>query len=283
MDKQHLLENINHETAARPFSIHHTHVGGDNTNALYLHCHPEAEFFILDKGDISFCIENDSFDLHTGDTVFIPPNLIHNAVKIPGNDCTYDALVFSLPWACGIYANTIINSRENAVMIFRSQDAQSNEILSRLSAFKNYAVLPVRRYELKLQGEIMISLQEIYDRISEKSLFEPKDATLRSGIQASVDYMLNNFDKDLTLAEIARASGYSEGRFCHIFKEITGYTPFTYLNRIRIIKASEKIIITNEKITNIASENGFENMSYFNRVFRKHMGMSPKEYRARFR
>ncbi|MBR6477906.1 MAG: AraC family transcriptional regulator, partial [Lachnospiraceae bacterium] len=267
------LEKVNHETAARPFSIHHTYVGAENTNALYLHCHPEAEFFFLDEGELSFCVQDQVWELHGGDAVFIPPNLTHNASKALGTTCSYDALVFSMEWLSGylggegnLYVNTILRNRVESITIFRKEDPASKDMLHRLSHFREYADHPIHRYEMKLLGEVMISLQEIYNAVSDQMSVHEKTDVSREGVQKGIDYLMLHYSEDVTLAELVVSSGYSESHFCHRFKAVTGYAPFAYLNRIRVIKASERLITSDDKITNIAADCGFDNISYFNRV-----------------
>ena len=283
-EKQRLLENVSHETAARPFSIHHTEVGGENANALYLHCHPEAEFYYLEEGDVTFFVEEQSFELHAGDAMFIPPNLIHHASKADGMPCNYWALVFSLDWLSGylggegnLYVNTLLDHRQEAIMAIRA--STNSEILERLKHFRLYADRPIQEYELRLLGELMISVQEIYNVVSAKVRYNERTDAARLGVQKGIDYVMAHYDESVTLEALVECSGYSESHFCHRFKSATGYTPFAYLNRVRVIKAAELLVTTNEKITSIASKCGFDNISYFNRVFRKQMHMSPGQYR----
>ena len=282
------LEKVSHETAARPFSIHRTFVGGENPNALYIHCHPEAEFFFLEEGNVSFCVENENFDLCGGDAVFVPPYVTHNADKEPGKACRYNALVFSLEWLSGyaggegnLYVDTLLENRMESLMVFRHGDAGHKEVLERLSHFKTYADLPIHQYEMRLVGEMLMNLQEIYNAVTEKIMKREKTDASREGIRKAVDYLMRHFDEHISLDLLAEQSGYSESHFCHRFKTVTGYAPVAFLNRVRVIKATERLIISDDKITKIAADCGFDNISYFNRVFKGQMEMSPGEYRSR--
>lgn len=284
--KREIIENIDHVTEARPFSIHHTYVDGDNTNALYLHCHSEAEFFYLEEGQITFYIENQAFDLKAGDAMFIPPNLAHNAEKEKGMACKYSAVVFSLDWLSGysgsdgnIYTNTLADRAHDFIRSIQKSDKSNAELLERLARFHDYMDLPIQTYEMRLLGELMINIQEIYNAVSKEKNYRHKSDSTRVAIQRGIDYMMCHFDEEIKLEALVESSGYSESHFCHRFKAITGHTPVTYLNRVRVIKAAELLVTTNEKITSIASKCGFDNISYFNRVFRKQMNMSPGQYR----
>ena len=67
--------------------------------------------------------------------------------------------------------------------------------------------------------------------------------------------------------------------FCRYFKENLGKTATEYINEVRVEKAAEALIETDEKIINIAQNSGFENMGYFIRRFKKEKGVTPSEYR----
>ena len=64
-----------------------------------------------------------------------------------------------------------------------------------------------------------------------------------------------------------------------IFKQEMGLSPWDALNRFRILRACELLKTTSVSITEIAAQVGFEDSSYFGRVFQQHVGSSPKKYR----
>lgn len=285
-EKKTILEKVNHETEARPFSIHRTYVGEENASALYLHCHPEAELFYLEEGTITFWVEDRSFTLHAGDGIFVPPNLTHHAEKRLGEACSHRAVVFSLEWLAGylgetgnLYVNAILNHRPESVKVFCRGDEESRETLERLAGLRNYVSAPLQSYEMRLMGELMITLQEIFNAVSDQMRYNEKADGSREGVRKGIDYLMLHYGENVTLSALVESSGYSESHFCHRFKAVTGYAPFAYLNRIRIIKAAERLILTDDKITEIAGSCGFDNVSYFNRVFRRQMGTAPGEYR----
>ena len=281
-----LLENIDHHTESRPFSIHRTVVGEEIGNALYMHCHPEAELFYLRAGKLNFSVEDREYAMNAGDAIFIPAYLVHHAVKKRQELCDYSAVVFSEKWLLGyretegnLYTKALQTNRNDCVYVMRKGRESDRELLERISGFEKYRELPIESYELRLLGELLICFQELYTNHFSCIGIQDEQAVSRAGIQQSLDYMNAHYMDSMTLREIAGRSGYSPGHFGHRFKELTGYAPFEYLNRIRVIKASEALVLSREHVTVIAGECGFNNISYFNRVFCKMMGMSPTEYR----
>lgn len=98
-------------------------------------------------------------------------------------------------------------------------------------------------------------------------------------IQECERYIHNNYDKCITVADVARSIGTSPSYLSRIFKDETGDTIIHTINQKKIEKAKEYLDITNMKIYEIAVKLGFENITYFSRFFKKYTGISPKEYR----
>ena len=75
----------------------------------------------------------------------------------------------------------------------------------------------------------------------------------------------------------------SASYFSRRFKEITGQTPFEYLLAYRVEVACEMLLEGSENVTEICYKCGFNDLSYFINVFKKHMGISPKSYAMNYR
>lgn len=288
MSKNNLLESINHYTETKSFSLHHTLVGGDNPNALYLHYHPEMEFLYLFRGTLHFTVEDKSFTLLPGDAVFVPPYLVHNAVKDEGTECEYSAVVFSAEWLFGRedisakeYLKALDCNRYDCVCHLSCKDTDNAAALALLRKFSAYRGQPVQSYELLLRGQLLICFQRLYDTCFSKFHLSEEKASLQAGLEKTLAHMNDCFMQKTTLQELAAYSGYSIGHFEHMFREYTGSSPFEYLNRIRIVNASGLLVSSDKKIIEIAADCGFDNISYFNRTFKKILGISPKEYRKK--
>lgn len=98
-------------------------------------------------------------------------------------------------------------------------------------------------------------------------------------ISPILTYMNANYQKPITLAELAEKAGYSKSRFSHLFSEITGTTPKQYLNNVRL-QVSCELLSTGLTVAEIADRCGFNDPLYYSRIFKKKYGLSPTEYRA---
>ena len=281
-------ENIIHKTGSSPFSLHHTIIKPDLNNALYLHCHPEAEFFIMEKGKVDFYVEAGHYRLKEGDAVFIPPGMLHNAVRCEGDRklIKYSAIVFStepmercFPSASSPYFEGLGLHRPECIYTAMSGENKNKKLLSVIREILRYRKKDVTSCELTIQGLLFVCWQELYNLHLSKINSATGDNALSKDLLRSMDYMQMHYAEPLSLKQLSEISGYSESYYCHSFHDYTGATPFEYLNRIRIVKACELLSTTDKKITDIASLVGFNNISYFNRTFTKVMGATPSAYR----
>lgn len=101
-------------------------------------------------------------------------------------------------------------------------------------------------------------------------------------INAVMEYLNKNFQKDISLSEVAKLTAMSEVAFSRFFKLRTGKTFIDTLNELRLGHASRMLIDTTQSINEIAYRCGFNNMSNFNRIFKKKKKCTPKEFRSEF-
>ena len=97
-----------------------------------------------------------------------------------------------------------------------------------------------------------------------------------------IRYLHRNYQKKLVLGEIARMHNMSVSTFCSFFKRYTGQTFIEYLNRLRISKACERLLTSDDDVTSIGFACGFNNLSNFNRRFKQFKKESPRNYRSRY-
>lgn len=97
-----------------------------------------------------------------------------------------------------------------------------------------------------------------------------------------MEYINRHFDKELTLSEAAKIAAMTEVAFSRFFKNKTGKTFIDTLNEIRLGHASRMLIDTSYNITEVAYKCGFNNMSNFNRIFKKKKNCTPKEFRETY-
>lgn len=101
-------------------------------------------------------------------------------------------------------------------------------------------------------------------------------------IEKTLEYMNKNFDKQISLSEVAKIANMSDVSFSRFFKQRTGNTFVDSQTQIRLGHASRLMIETTQSVAEIAYKCGFNNISNFNRIFKKKKGCTPKEFRESF-
>ena len=129
-----------------------------------------------------------------------------------------------------------------------------------------------------LTVELMIHLSRAMRNEWEENL-RVKNGKARELVKIARQYMDENFEQGITVAEAAQYVFLSQGYFTRAFKDELGISPMNYLMRKRIEKACELLENNEIKVSSIAVQSGFSSPQRFNVAFRKLMGKTPMEYR----
>jgi len=103
-----------------------------------------------------------------------------------------------------------------------------------------------------------------------------KDDYIQS-VYRVIFYIEQNYNRDLTLDELSKVASFSKYHFHRVFKSIVGENLGDYIRRVRLQSTTLKFK-TNQKITEIALNSGYETNASFSKAFKKHFGMNPKEF-----
>ncbi len=98
-------------------------------------------------------------------------------------------------------------------------------------------------------------------------------------VRKAMAYIHEHYTEQITREGLARYVNASEGHLARCFRQETGITPMTYLNRYRVNQAKMILTTTSQSITAVALAVGFSDNNYFSRVFRQEVGCSPQVYR----
>lgn len=129
---------------------------------------------------------------------------------------------------------------------------------------------------------LLLGLRELY--AAELDSRRANERKARLGRLAPVFALVHErYGERISLEEAAGAVGMSTFRFCRVFKEATGKTFIGYLHRVRIDRAKELLSDPECPVAFAAAESGFDNASFFSKIFKSLMGVSPIEYRRQAR
>lgn len=131
--------------------------------------------------------------------------------------------------------------------------------------------------------EILNGLQESQELNALNRFIPQKDFTETEGKRMGqvMSFILSKSQSSISLQEVADVANLSKEAFCRFFKERTGKTFTEFLTQVRIHQACQLLQESEWSISQIAYQSGFQNLSYFNRAFKKFQGETPKVFRER--
>ncbi|HZP83521.1 MAG TPA: helix-turn-helix domain-containing protein [Chthonomonadaceae bacterium] len=106
-------------------------------------------------------------------------------------------------------------------------------------------------------------------------------ARLDGRVHKAMEYLCAHLQEDIALATVAQVSGLSVSRLSYLFQQHLGLTPQQFLEQQRINRAKQLLDWTPRAVQEIAQEVGYNSPFYFSQRFKRHTGLSPRNYRRR--
>lgn len=251
------------------------------------HFHPEYELTFIKTGYGTRFVGDHAEPFKSGDLVLIGANVPHywrsHEVFYENRGLESHSIVIQfkedlffkqiLPEMQSIHALL----RKSASGIFFSEKEKYKDFTYSLLKSKGFDRL-IMLYQLLYE----LSNDQNYKTLSisqESQMYQARDSHI---FQQVIHYIFENIREEISLSEISHQVNMSTPAFCRYFKKRTKMTFTEYVNKIRILRASQHLLETDLNISQICYANGFNSLSYFNRQFKKYRLMSPKDYRSRF-
>ena len=127
-----------------------------------------------------------------------------------------------------------------------------------------------------------LSISDDIRLLSDDTFMGNKTSFNSRRIEAVFEHMRTHYAKEVTLSTVAKIAGMTDVSFSRFIRKRTGKTFIDSLNEIRLGHASRRLIDTTETISEIAYKCGFNNLSYFNRLFKSKKNCTPKQFREDF-
>lgn len=274
---------------SRKHGITHEH---DLTEKL--HYHDFTEIIIILKGTSIHFVEGNEYIASAGD-IFVLQGYQAHAFKDANNleivNVMFDTNskptlidVEALKKVPGYSALFILEPQYRNRHHFKNILRLNRKDLARIEFIINTMFLEQNNenagYEIILKNkleELVINLSREYSKLKSREAI----SLLRIG--STIDYLENNYEHDINLEFLADKSFMSVRNFQRVFKKATGQSPIDYLIHIRLEKAKQMLRESNEQVTDIAIQSGFNEYNYFSRKFKNVVGISPVKYRMRFK
>lgn len=272
-------ENRQRGTADFPLEYHHVSPSHPQYN-MALHWHVEFEFIRILKGSFKIIIDDQTFFVPAGSFIFIPAGALHEGIPY---DCEYECIVFDM--------NMLMNKNDSCCKLIRK--ITDHEVEIQYVHYGSYSDLHQIVWTLfdamsskkdGYQMSVLGALYQIIGLIFSENFYNPApEQPPRSHrkivqLKQALEFIESSYNKQISLREMADSVNMSSKYFCRFFQEMTHRTPVDYLNYYRIERASYDLLTTDQSITEVAFNSGFNDLSYFIKTFKKYKGTTPKQY-----
>ena len=255
-----------------------------------LHWHNEMELIYIKKGNGIVSIDLNYHSVSQGDLVIVYPGRIHSITNSDNSRLEYENIIFNinmlLPKECDRntfeYFGHINNSDNNMTYIIRPADLHYREIISFIDEADKVCETFPAGFELKIRSclySFFFALHTYYSYTGGSEVSGSLFIDKMNKLKLIIRYIENNYTHAVSIHDIADECHFSESHFMKFFKQCTGTSFISYLNDYRLLIASRMLTSTDLSVTQIASECGFDNISYFNRCFKKKYGTAPSKMR----
>lgn len=244
------------------------------------HWHIETELIRVTQGSLVLKLEDDTFRLERNDLAFISSGILHGAVP---SDSEYECIVFDSElirhrnYLDDVFISNVLNHKVQPDAFFHPDDELmeiENGLFSAASCAGDWSPLAVCAY-----------LRLFFAYCQKNRRYRENDFVMDNGfrragqMKAVLEYIGEHIGERLTLEELSRVAGLSSRYFCRFFREYTGRTCFDYMNFMKMEKAALMLRESGCTVSEASYAVGFEDASYFTRLFRRYMGQSPSAYR----
>ena len=255
------------------------------------HSHPEFELVYILESYGKRIIGNSVDSFESGDMVFLGDNIPHvwlNDEIFYGGTNNLKAKAIVVYFSKDLFGNSFFELPEaQEVKKFLSQAIKGVAITGQT----NIEVAKKMKKLLKKKGfEVIMGLIEILfllskskdlNYINDDSYVSVNEENKNDRLTAVFQYVKSNYKEEISLDEIAKIANLTPTSFCRMFKAKTKKPFVEYLNEIRVSNACKYLIETDLGISEIAYQCGYKTASNFNKLFKKLIGTTPKEYRKK--
>lgn len=283
-------ERAYHETKEHggrefPFTIYPCFLSGAQ-GLIGLHWHEEMEIISVKKGRGIIVVDTVVYHVREGDILAVYPGQLHSIRGEAGERIEYENIIFRL---------SMLMTGEEDLCTKRFLQPLANGMvrgpLYKTDAMEDYGGFQscIRQldqisehrfpgYQLAVKGLLFRFLYLMVQTALSKEAESPRPS--REKIKQVLAWIEERYGEELTVEQAAELCYYSKSHFMKYFKQYAGMPFIRYLNDYRLEQAAARLKSGRDPITEIASRCGFDNLSYFNRLFRKKYAMTPTEYRA---
>ncbi len=260
-----------------PFIFHvATQLGGPRQRQIQTNWHENLELIYVLEGRGTVLCDTERFSVEAGDLVAVNANCMHSYYAEAGL-FSYHCLIVDRSFC-------LANHFDTNDLTFESLFCDERIAELMLALAREYTPPYSPDFRVPAIRALVLSVMAALCRahvLANGSGAVRKDPHILSCIKQAIGLIRSQSERELSLEETAAFVGLSKYYFAREFRRVTGHTFVSYVNFVRCEKAKSLLLENEQSIGAVGRSCGFDNQSYFNRVFREHTGLCPGEYREK--
>lgn len=258
------------------------------------HKHAEFELLTVRGGSVTVQLDNSSIHVLAGDSVCIRRGVVHSVEPDVKGGAELEITHFHHGILFGSAISTLsgrnlaplLNNKQFEYRTFDHQNPEDKVVIDRIRDVYSHMQGGNPGSELRA----ISALYDIWGILVEMTGHTPdvpltrQQALDKQRIERATEYIAAHYFEDILLSDISKVCGVSDSECCRSFQRALHSSPIDYINRYRIYAAAE--IMTNDTknipMSDVAAMVGFNYASYFNKTFKRYLGMTPMQYRKKY-
>lgn len=283
---QNYHETKLHTTSEFPYNTYLCSIPLDFTH-VPLHWHEELELIVIKKGRGYVSVDFHTETVNTGDIVLILPGQLHSIDEKAGDSMEYENILFK-PEMMMAGENDLCTNKfllpllqaERTVITFLTPLCLAYpDIAGCISHIDQLCEAQPEGYQLAVKGWLFHLFYFLLSAQKNRDSAPVVKAKSLNKLKTILKYVEEHYADTITIEDMASITYYSKSHFMKFFKNHMGMGFIEYLNDYRLTMAARLLVTTSASVLEISVRTGFDNLSYFNRLFKRKYSQTPGEYR----
>lgn len=283
MDNRSSLQETKHHGEVRfPFNIYPCTIPGD-FRQVAVHWQDSMELIYIKRGSGLVQTGAQVCTAQSGDIFVLTPGTLHAIRQAESCTMEYENIIFDVELLGGTedlcaekYLLPLQSGRLALPEHITPDEAWYPQAADCLKEAEEASRCKQFGYELCIKGALLRFLALL---IAQSKALPPAEKANTQRLRAVLQWISAHYSEPVCVADAAALCQCSPNHFMRWFRQMTGQTFIIFLREYRLNAAAEALRTTEDTILSISEQCGFENLSYFNREFKAHFGMTPREYR----
>lgn len=283
---QNYHEEKTHTSAEFPYNTYLCTIPM-NFTSVPLHWHNETELIVIKQGKGKVSLDLQTYQVCAGDIILVLPGHLHSIEQFGQERMEYENILFmpsllssSENDLCGQkFLSPLFEGRTSVATVITPELSYYEELRHMIDSIDLFCGKRPEGYQLMIKSHLYAFFFTLLSHQTKKDFVPSHRTKSLEKLKQIIKYVEEHYAEPITIEEMAQLSYYSTSHFMKFFKANMNTSFTSYLNNYRLTIAARLLTTTNSTILEIAIQTGFDNLSYFNRLFRRKYGTTPSKYR----